>query len=83
MVKRMRRFDLNSARTYVGSNVNLHLKDGSVIINVLVTKAVQRKSRHGGAILHCVLPTRKKTVKVSLGEIEWAERLGPHPLLWH
>ena len=83
MVKRMRRFDLNSARTYVGSNVNLHLKDGSVIINVLVTKTVQRKSRHGDAALQCVLPTRKKTVKVSLGEIEWAERLDPYPLLWH
>jgi hypothetical protein len=83
MVKGMKRFDLNSARTYVGSNVNLHLKDGSVIINILVAKAVQRKSRHGDAVLKCLSPPRKKTVKVSLEEIEWAERLSSYTLLRH
>jgi len=79
----MRRFDLNSARTYVGRNVNLHLKDGSVIINVIVTDAVQRKSHDGGVVLQYKTSTKKKTTKVLLGEIEWAERLNPYPLLWH
>jgi len=82
-VKRIRRFDLNSARTYVGRNVNLHLKDGSVIINVLVTDTVQRKSHNGDAVLQYKASTKKKTMKVSLGEIEWAERLNLYPLLWH
>jgi len=82
MVKRMRRFDLNSARTYLGRNVNLHLKDGSVIINVLVTDA-QPNNHNEGAILQYMAPTKKKTMKVSLGEVEWAERLDPYPLLWH
>jgi len=82
MVKRMRRFDLNSARTYVGRNVNLHLKDGSVIINVLVT-AAQPNGHDGGSTLQYMTLTKKKTMKVSLGEVEWAERLDPYPLLWH
>ena len=41
----MGKFDLNSARSVVGRNVNLYLKDGSVIINVLIT-GVERKN-HG------------------------------------
>jgi hypothetical protein len=30
----MEAFNLNSARSYIGKNVNLHLKDGAVIVNV-------------------------------------------------
>ncbi|MDR1993078.1 MAG: hypothetical protein LBQ98_06230 [Nitrososphaerota archaeon] len=30
----MNGFCLNSAKTYLGKNVNLHLKDGAVIVNV-------------------------------------------------
>jgi len=78
----MRRFDLNSARTYVGRNVNLHLKDGSVIINVLVT-AAQPNGHNGGPTLQYITLTKNRTMKVSLGEVEWAERLDPYPLLWH
>lgn len=69
----MGRFDLNSARSYVGHSVNLHLKDGSVIINVLVTN-VQRNNRGKSAALCYTTPT-KRIVKIGLREIEWAERL--------
>ena len=30
----MERFGLNTAKSFLGKNVNLHLKDGSVIVNV-------------------------------------------------
>jgi len=33
----MENFSLNSARSFLGKNVNLHLKDGSVIVNVQLT----------------------------------------------
>lgn len=33
----MEHFSLNSAKSFLGKNVNLHLKDGSVIINVQLT----------------------------------------------
>lgn len=72
----MRKFDLNSARSHVGRNVNLHLKDGSVIINVLITNA-QRNNHDKNATLYYTTTT-KKLMKVSLKKIEWAERLNPN-----
>jgi hypothetical protein len=72
----MGRFDLSSARSVVGHNVNLHLKDGSVIINVLITD-VERKNHGKRATVYYTTPT-KRVRKVHLREIEWAERLDPH-----
>ena len=44
--------DLNSARSHVGHNVNLHLKDGPVIVNVLIADVRRRdKTRPGGSII--------------------------------
>ena len=34
----MESFSANSAKSYIGKNVNLHLKDGAVIVNVQLTK---------------------------------------------
>jgi hypothetical protein len=36
--QKMENFSLNSAKSYIGKNVNLHLKDGAVIVNVQLTK---------------------------------------------
>jgi len=72
----MANFDLNSARSYVGQNVNLHLKDGSVIVNVFVAD-VQRDSYEKSVALHYTTPA-KRMMKICLREIEWAERLDPH-----
>ena len=33
----MENFRINSAKSYIGKNVNLHLKDGAVIVNVQLT----------------------------------------------
>lgn len=72
----MGKFDLNSARSVVGHNVNLHLKDGSVIINVLITH-VERKN-HGERVTVYYATPIERMIKVHLREIEWAERLDPH-----
>jgi len=75
----MLRFDLNWARSNIGQKVNLHLKDGSVIVNVLITKAL--KSNHESSVLHYSIPFRNKFGKVHLKEIAWAERLDSHLFL--
>jgi len=72
----MLRFDLNWARSNIGRKVNLHLKDGSVIINVLITKAL--KSKKENSALYYTIPLRNKFGKVHLKEIAWAERLDSH-----
>jgi len=73
MVKPMLRFDLNWARSNIGQKVNLHLKDGSVIVNVLIIKAF-RESNENSALYYAV-PIKNKTRKVFIREIAWAERL--------
>jgi len=72
----MLRFDLNWARSNIGRKVNLHLKDGSVIVNVLITNAL--KSSRKSSVLHYTIPSRNKFGKVHLREIAWAERLDSH-----
>jgi hypothetical protein len=80
MVKNpMPRFDLNWARSNVGRKVNLHLKDGSVIVNVLITKALRKA--HENSSLYYTVPIKNKIVKVFLQEIAWAERLDSHLLM--
>ncbi|MGQ9507107.1 MAG: hypothetical protein ACUVTB_04510 [Candidatus Bathycorpusculaceae bacterium] len=37
----MERFGLNTAKSFVGKNVNLHLKDGSVIVNVCFSEILR------------------------------------------
>jgi len=71
----MLKFDLNWARSNVGRRVNLHLKDGSVIINVLITRALRVRGNCERSVLHYAIPQRNKNGKVFLKEIAWAERL--------
>jgi len=72
----MLRFDLNWARSNIGRKVNLHLKDGSVIVNVLITNAFRRS--HESSVLYYTIPLKNKLGKVHLKEIAWAERLDSH-----
>jgi hypothetical protein len=74
----MWRFDLNWARSNIGRKVNLHLKDGSVIVNVLITHAL-KDSRESSA-LYYTTPLKSRLGKVHLNEIAWAERLDSHLL---
>jgi len=73
----MNRIDLNVARSHIGQKVNLHLKDGSVIVNVVVTKA--GRTVYGfepnRSVLHFASSTKGKVSKILLREIEWMEPL--------
>jgi len=80
MVKTMLRFDLNSARAHVGRKVNLHLRDGSVIVNVLVVDATPKEDNQNRSALY-FKTSEKKTTRILVREIEWAERLDNHLLI--
>jgi hypothetical protein len=76
----MRRFDLNLARSHIGRRANLHLKDGSVIVNVLIIGAKRNDKKHGrsNTILDCIAKPKKKKIKVPLKEVEWVEPINIH-----
>jgi hypothetical protein len=76
----MRRFDLNLARSHIGRRANLHLKDGSVIVNVLIVGAKRNGKRYGrkNAVLDCIAKPRKKRIKIPLEEVEWVEPINIH-----
>ena len=72
----MENFSLNSAKSFLGKNVNLHLKDGAVIVNVQLTGI--RKSAFGkGNLVDYVPYGNRKGACVPLRNIAWAERLNP------
>jgi hypothetical protein len=49
------------------------MKDGSVIVNVLITHAL--KDGHQNSAIYYTIPFRNRLGKVHLNEIDWAERL--------
>ena len=70
----MENFSLNSAKSYLGKNVNLHLKDGAVIVNVQLTGI--RKGETGKVnILEYVPYGNSSTTRIPLRNIAWAEML--------
>ena len=74
MRERVENFSLNSAKSFLGKNVNLHLKDGAVIINVQLTGI--RKGDFGkGNLVEYVPYGNRKIVRIPLRNIAWAELL--------
>lgn len=70
----MENFSLNSAKSFLGRNVNLHLKDGAVIVNVQLTKI--RKGVIGkGMLVEYVPYGNRKVARIPLRNIAWAELL--------
>lgn len=70
----MENFSLNSAKSFFGKNVNLHLKDGAVIINVRLIGI--RKNDFGKRNLVEYVPYGNcKTACLPLKNIAWAELL--------
>lgn len=70
----MERFSTNTAKSLLGRNVNLHLKDGSVIVNVLLAE-IQKDELKRKAFVKCVPYGRKNTLRIPLKNIAWAEQL--------
>jgi len=70
----MESLGLNTVKSFLKKNVNLHLKDGAVIINVQL--AAIRKDSFGKETLIEYIPYgNRKTVRVPLKNIAWAELL--------
>ncbi len=67
-------FSTKCARSFLGKNVNLHLKDGSVIINVQVGQ-VQRDEFKKRRFVTCVPYGTEKTFRIALKNVAWAELL--------
>lgn len=70
----MDRFSLNTAKSFLGKNVNLHMKDGSVIINVQLAE-IQRDEFRRQAIVTCVAYGNRNRLQIPLKSIAWAELL--------
>ena len=70
----MESFSANSARSFIGRNVNLHLKDGAVIINVQLTKLFKGVGKNHNLIEYALIRNRKAT-RIPLKNIAWAESL--------
>ena len=70
----MESFSSNSARSFIGRNVNLHLKDGAVIINVQLTKLHKGEGKNNNIIEYSLSGSQKAT-RVPLRNIAWAEML--------
>ena len=73
-VELMENFSLNSAKSFLGRNVNLHLKDGAVIINVQLTKLFKGVGKNNNLIEYALIRNRKAT-RIPLKNIAWAESL--------
>ena len=81
MVTIMESFSLNSAKSFLGRNVNLHLKDGSVIVNVHLTTI--RKGNFGkGNLIEYVPYGNRKSIRILLRSVAWAELLNINLMHW-
>jgi len=74
----MENFGANSARSFLGRNVNLHLKDGAVIINVQLT-SIRKGAGKNNLIEYAPFGNRKAT-RIPLRTIAWAELLNSNIL---
>jgi hypothetical protein len=76
----MEKFSINTAKSYLGKNVNLHLKDGSVIINVQFSEILKDEFRRE-TFVKCVPYRKKDALRIPLKSIVWAEQLNLNLIL--
>jgi len=76
----MERFGLNTAKSFIGKNVNLHLKDGSVIVNVCFSE-ILRDEFGRETFVKCVPYKKEKEFRMPLKNIAWAEILNLNLIL--
>jgi len=70
----MESFSAISARSFIGRNVNLHLKDGAVIINVKLKKLHKGVGKNNNLVEYSPSGNCAST-RVKLRNIAWAEIL--------
>ncbi len=75
----MESFSVNSAKSYIGRNVNLHLKDGAVIVNVQLTgiHKVSGKNR----FLEYESSKNRKSSRIPMRYVAWAKLLNNNLML--
>jgi len=71
----MESFSLNSAKSLLGKHVNLHLKDGAVIVNVLMTRV--QKGIGKANLIEYTPYGKHKAARIPMHCIAWAEQLSP------
>ncbi len=69
----MENFSANSAKSYIGKNVNLHLKDGAVIINVELMRI--RKGVGKNSLIEYTTFGKRRSTRIPLRNVAWAEML--------
>ena len=69
----MENFSANSAKSYIGKNVNLHLKDGAVIINVELTRI--HKGVGKNSLIEYTAARKRRATRIPLRNVAWAEML--------
>ncbi len=70
----MEKFSVNTAKSFLGKNVNLHLKDGSVIINVQFSE-ILKDELNRETFVKCVPYRKRNAFRIPLKNIAWAELL--------
>jgi len=70
----MENFSVNCAKSYVGKNVNLHLKDGAVIINVQLI-GIRKGLGKNSLIEYNTQDRNRGAIRIPLRNIAWAELL--------
>jgi len=76
----MERFSVNMAKSFLGKNVNLHLKDGSVIVNVQLSELLKDEFRRE-TLVRCVPYGKGSEFRIPLRSIAWAEQLNLNLIL--
>jgi hypothetical protein len=69
----MENFSANSAKSFIGKNVNLHLKDGAVIINVELTRIHKGAGKNN--LIEYTAARKRKATRIPLRNVAWAEML--------
>ncbi len=67
----MENFSVNCAKSYIGKNVNLHLKDGAVIINVQLL-GIHRGSGKN-SLIEYTPHGNSRAARMPLRNVAWAE----------
>ncbi len=76
----MENFSLNSAKSYIGKNVNLHLKDGAVIVNVQLT-AIKKAELGKANLLEYIPFGNLNSERIPLRTVAYAEMLNRNIML--
>ena len=76
----MEKFSMNTARSFLGKNVNLHLKDGAVIVNVQFSE-IMKDEFNKESFVKCVPFRKTNEFRIPIRNIAWAEQLNINLIL--